>query len=55
LSGGLKTSTSGRQDISFPAPSTKPFIKFEVTAAHLPEGRFLAAIGELDVLVAPKR
>ena len=52
LSGGLKTSTSGRQDITFPAPSVKPFIKFEVTVSHSPKGRFLAAIGELDVLVA---
>ena len=50
-SGGLKTGDSGRQNISFPAPSDKPFIKFEVTASHSPEGRFLAAIGELDVLV----
>ena len=38
------------QDISFSSPGTKPFIKFEVTAARSSEGRFLAAIGELDVV-----
>ncbi len=51
LSGGLKTGVSDKQNISFPAPSSKPFIKFEVTAARSPKSRFLAAIGELDVLV----
>jgi len=51
LSGALKTGVSGGQDIMFPAPSTKPFVKFEVTASRSPEGRFLAAIGELDVLL----
>ena len=51
LTGGLKTGASGRQSISFPSPSTKPFIKFEVTASRSNGGRFLAAIGELDVLV----
>ncbi|HUT94225.1 MAG TPA: hypothetical protein VMY37_32495 [Thermoguttaceae bacterium] len=43
-----------RQSISFPAPSSKPFIKFEVTASRSGRERFLAAIGELDVLVAPQ-
>jgi hypothetical protein len=55
LSGRLKTRASGRQDISFPAPSSKPFIKFEVTASQSNGGRFLAAIGELDVVVEAKR
>ena len=54
LSGGLKTGISDRQKLSFPAPSSKPFIKFEVTASRSGRERFLAAIGELDVLVAPQ-
>jgi hypothetical protein len=55
LTGKLKTSASGKQNISFPAPSARPFIEFEVTAANSPKERFLAAIGELDVVVADKQ
>ena len=39
------------QQIVFPAPISKRFIKFEVTDAVSIEGQPLAAIGELDVLV----
>lgn len=41
------------QKIMFPAPTSKAFIKFEVTDAISAGGQPIAAIGELDVLVEP--
>jgi hypothetical protein len=52
LSGTLKTGVSRVQGILFPTVSTKPFVEFKVTASRSPDGRFLAAIGELDVLLS---
>jgi len=50
--GSLQTGTSETQTITFPTPTKKPYIKFQVTASQSNGRRFLAAIGELDVIVA---
>ena len=50
-SGDLKIGHAGVQSIAFPGPCTEPFIKFQVTASRSSGNRFLAAIGELDVVV----
>lgn len=55
LKGKLKPHARGVQTVSFSEPSSKPYIKFEITTAHSPPGRFLAAIGELDVVLAGGR
>jgi len=47
----LKPKVHTEQQILFPAPTKKRFIKLEVTDAVSRGGRPLAAIGELDVLV----
>ncbi len=47
----LKAGVYTEQQIRFPAPTSKPFIKFEVTDAVSLGGQPIAAIGELDVLV----
>jgi hypothetical protein len=51
MKGALKTKISTEQEIIFPAPTAKKFIKFEVTDAVSAGGQSLAAIGELNVLV----
>jgi hypothetical protein len=53
--GSLKIDSREQQAIVFPKATTKPFIKFQVTASRsfgLGGNRFLAAIGELDIVVA---
>ncbi|HUT94227.1 MAG TPA: discoidin domain-containing protein [Thermoguttaceae bacterium] len=51
IKGTLKPKVYKEQQIVFPAPISKRFIKFEVTDAVSIGGQPLAAIGELDVLV----
>ncbi len=51
VSGELKPGSPGNQEIRFPAPTLKRFIKFEITDAVSLGGQPLAAIGELDVLL----
>jgi beta-galactosidase len=50
-SGALKPGSSHNQEIRFPAPTRKRFIKFEITDAVSLGGQPIAAIGELDVLL----
>ncbi len=47
----LKPGVSDEQQIRFPAPTQKRFIKFEITDAVSHGGQPIAAVGELDVLV----
>jgi len=47
----LDARSVAEQRIEFPTPTTKRFIKFEVTDAVSAGGQPIAAIGELDVLV----
>jgi len=49
--GTFDAGTLTEQKITFPAPVTEQFIKFEVTDAVSAGGQPIAAIGELDVLV----
>jgi hypothetical protein len=51
VKGALKPNVYRDQEIRFPSPTNKTFIKFEVTDAVSGGGRPIAAIGELDVLV----
>jgi len=51
MKGVLKVNVYRDQEIRFPAPTTKRFIKFEVTDAVSLGGQPIAAIGELDVLL----
>jgi len=51
VKGTLQPGVHKEQQILFPAPTNKKFIKFEVSDAVSHGGRPLAAIGELDVLV----
>jgi len=51
MKGALKPNVYRDQKIRFPAPTSKPFIKFEVTDAVSLGGQPIAAIGELDVLL----
>jgi len=51
MKGALKPNVYRDQEIRFPVPTTKRFIKFEVTDAVSLGGQAIAAIGELDVLV----
>jgi hypothetical protein len=51
IKGTLKPKVYKEQQIVFPAPISKRFIKFEVTDAVSIDGQPLAAIGELNVLV----
>jgi len=51
VKGTLQPGIHKKQQILFPAPTNKKFIKFEVTDAVSAGGQPLAAIGELDVLV----
>ena len=51
MKGALQPNVYRGQEIRFPAPTTKRFIKFEVTDAVSLGGQPIAAIGELDVLV----
>ena len=47
----LKPNVYREQEIRFPSPTNKAFIKFESTDAVSLGGQPIAAIGELDVLV----
>ena len=49
--GRLNADSVAEQKIEFPTPTSKTFIKFEVTDAVSAGGQAIAAIGELDVLV----
>jgi len=49
--GRLNAKSVAERKIEFPTPTTKRFIKFEVTDAVSAGGQPIAAIGELDVLV----
>jgi len=51
VSGALKPGSPHNQEIRFPAPARKRFIKFEITDAVSLGGQPIAAIGELDVLL----
>jgi len=51
VKGTLKPRVYKEQEIMFPTPTSKTFIKFEVTDAVSLGGQPIAAIGELDVLV----
>jgi hypothetical protein len=51
VKGALKPNVFRDQEIRFPAPTSKKFIKFEVTNAASIGGQPIAAIGELDVIV----
>ena len=51
VKGALEPDVHRDQEIRFPAPTNKKFIKFEVTDAVSAPGKPVAAIGELDVLV----
>ena len=50
VKGRLKAESVAEQKITFPAPPTKRFIRFEATDAVSGGGQPIAAIGELDVL-----
>ncbi len=49
--GALEPGSPQNQEIRFPAPVTKRFIRFEITDAVSIGGQPIAAIGELDVLL----
>ena len=51
VKGALEPDVHRNQEIRFPAPTNKKYIKFEVTDAVSAPGKPVAAIGELDVLV----
>jgi hypothetical protein len=51
VSGALKPGASQNQEIRFAGPTTKRFIKFEITDAVSLGGQPIAAIGELDVIL----
>ena len=51
VKGALEPNVYRNQEIRFPAPTAKRFIKFEITDAVSKGGRPVAAIGELDVLI----
>ena len=51
VSGELEVQLANEQRISFPKPTTKRFLKFLITEAKTLDGRSLASIGELDVVV----
>jgi len=51
VSGHLKPGSPDHQEIRFPTPTRKRFIKFEITDAVSLGGQPIAAIGELDVLL----
>ncbi len=55
VKGVLKPNVYRDQEICLPAPTSKQFIKFEVTDAVSIGGQPIAAIGELDVLVERQR
>ncbi|MEM7558660.1 MAG: DUF1588 domain-containing protein, partial [Planctomycetota bacterium] len=50
--GELETRLANEQPISFPEPTTASFIKFVATKSFSLDGRSLASIGKLDVLVS---
>ncbi len=51
MKGALQTNLAVEQQIRFPAPTTRNFIKFEVTDAVSFGGQPIAAVGELDVIL----
>ena len=51
----LKSNVYSEQQIMFPAPSQKKFIKFVATDAVSAGGQPIAAIGELDVLITQEK
>ena len=54
VDGELEIRLANEQPIPFPEKTTKQFIKFLVTDAFTLDGRSLASIGKLDVLVSVK-
>ena len=55
MDGGLDIRLSNTQPIIFPKPTTQSFIKFLVTGSKSLDGRSLASIGKLDVIVDLKQ
>ena len=51
MDGGLDIRLSNTQPILFPKPTSARFIKFLVTGSNSIDGRSLASIGKLDVIV----
>jgi len=51
VKGALKPNVYGDQEIRFPSPTNRMFIKLEITEAVSLGGEPIAAIGELDVLL----
>jgi len=54
-SGELEVQLANEQSILFPKPQTHRFIKFLITDAKTLDGRSLASIGKLDVVVSTNR
>ena len=52
VTGKLETRLANEQKIIFPNPTIKPFIKFLITDSFTLDGRSLASIGKLDVIVS---
>ena len=52
LEGDLEIRLANEQNILFPSPTTHRFIKFLVTDSFTLDGRSLASIGKLDVMVS---
>ena len=55
VSGELEVRLANEQPITFPEATTKRFIKFLITDARTLDGRSLASIGKLDVVVPTNR
>lgn len=55
VSGELEVRLANQQPILFPKPTTHRFIKFLITDAKTLDGRSLASIGKLDVIVSTSR
>ena len=54
IEGDLEIRLANEQLIPFAKPTTKPFIKFLITDSFSLDGRSLASIGKLDVVVGLK-
>ena len=52
VAGELEIRLANEQKILFPSPTIKPFIKFLITDTFTLDGRSLASIGKLDVIVS---
>lgn len=51
ITGELVTKVAARQEILFPQPTRKRYIKFLITDSYSIDGRSLASIGQIDVLI----